>query len=105
MLLASAVAQAHDDTHCLGVPTCLPPAKYASGPFLQPPVIRLVRARDLQSICANGIGAPGDTIVGCSEMTETTCLVRIAREARLGSGSLYQAVLNHELAHCRGWRH
>jgi hypothetical protein len=103
LLATASVAQAHDETACLGLPTCQPPAKYASGPFLQKPIIRIVSARDLQSICQYAIGAQGDTILGCAEMTGTTCLVRIAKEVR--QAGLYETVVNHELAHCRGWRY
>src|SRR6185503_18746319 len=104
-LATASAVQAHDGTACLGLPTCQPPSKYTSGPFLQRPIIRIVSGRALQSICANGVGASGDTIVGCAEMTGTTCVIRIAKEARQAGASLYNAVLNHELAHCRGWRH
>src|SRR5580704_2828044 len=75
-LLAASAVQAHD-ANCRGLPTCQAPAKYMSGRFLQRPIIRIVSGSALQSICLNGIGAQGDTIIGCAEMTGTTCLVRI----------------------------
>lgn len=73
-----------------------------AGELLQRPVIRLERPLPAEHLRKRSRCSrrhhPG-------KMNETTCLVRIAREARQVSASLYQTVLNHELAHCRGWRH
>ncbi len=92
---------------CMVLQPCEPPAKFASGPFLAKPVIREVSLRDIQRICGAGsahAAANGD-IMGCARLEPTECIVHVPKDVKAAVPELYDVVLRHELAHCRGWVH
>jgi hypothetical protein len=123
VLLASA---AHAATFskvqlCQVLQPCEPPAKFASGPFLETPVIRKVSLREVQTACGGryrpflgdrGVatatanadsGFPG--IMGCAQFVGSACVVHVPRDIEAAVPELYALILAHELAHCRGWVH
>ena len=116
------------DTMCAALQPCQPPAKYASGPFLKPPQVVHVTLRKVQRICGRGLiaylgedafaGGPGTiqaitasggnfgpNIMGCAQLTSANCVVHVPSEFKSDVPELYDLVLAHELAHCRGWVH
>ncbi len=108
---------------CQVLQPCLPPAQYASGPFIAKPVVRQVTLRQLQSACGGGYAALlGDKYrpesiqavvssganfgaLGCAQLTSGECVVHVPSDLKAVLPGLYRLVLNHELAHCRGWVH
>ena len=94
---------------CEVLQPCLTPAQYASGPFVEKPVIKLVTFRQVQSICGSG-GQHGDAvgddaILGCAQLTGMGCIVHVPRDIKAKSPQIFDLILAHELAHCRGWVH
>lgn len=111
---------------CAVLQPCQPPARYASGPFLAPPVVREITLRQVQSACGGyraflgdrtfqgadtvqaalaGGGALGPGIMGCAQLTGSSCIVHVPGNLKTELPELFELVLAHELAHCRGWRH
>lgn len=92
-------------TICAVLMPCQPPPRYASGPFLEKPVIELVTLREIQTICGD-YGARGDEgILGCAGLTPTSCIVHVPSDVKAGLPEVFRVILAHELAHCRGWVH
>ena len=109
-------SQSQRNELCQIMEPCLPPAQYASGPFLAKPVIVNVTLRQVQSICGGGARAfLGDrmtrtggndySIFGCAQLQPTTCIVHVPSDVKAISPELYDVILQHELGHCRGWHH
>lgn len=108
-------SQSQRNQLCQIMQPCLPPLLYASGPFLAKPVIIPVTLREVQSICGDGARAfLGDrvntaatpfSIFGCAELGPTACVVHVPKDVKAISADLYDMILQHELGHCRGWRH
>jgi hypothetical protein len=113
-------------TLCQVLEPCQPPARYASGAFLAPPVVREITLRQVQSACSGyraflgdrpyqgaepvqaalaGGGALGFGIMGCAQLTGSSCIVHVPRDLKAELPELFELVLAHELGHCRGWRH
>ena len=89
--------------------TCEAPARYRSGPFLEPPRIVSVSMQRIQAICVGEVSAASGSIfpysvMGCAQLTGSGCMVHVSNSLKEVAG-LYELVLAHELAHCRGWRH
>ena len=114
-------------TLCEILQPCQPPPQYARGAFLAKPVVQHVTLRQLQGICGGGYAAflgdkatqrpvslqaalaSGNTadlgILGCTDLNATSCTVHVPSDVKAALPELYQLVLAHELAHCRGWVH
>lgn len=108
---------------CQLLQPCLPPARYASGPYLAKPVIRRVTLRQVQSICGGAdatrqghqyrsdskqtaVSSGGDLgTLGCALIEGADCIVHVPIDLKSVLPELYRIVLVHELAHCRGWVH
>jgi hypothetical protein len=98
------------DQICKILEPCLPPAKYDSGSFVEPPVIVPVTLTQIQSICSNDIDgiSPGSgfpSIMGCATFEGGKCVVHVPADVSATIPDLYNVVLRHELGHCRGWTH
>lgn len=131
-LMTPATAQAtkvrfSTQTLCEILQPCQPPPPYASGAFLAKPIVRHVTLTQLQGICGGGYAAfLGDKakkrpvslqaamasgqasdfgILGCAALDTTSCVVHLPADVKAAIPDLYQLVLAHELAHCRGWVH
>jgi hypothetical protein len=114
-LLASALpAAAHaaprysEATLCKILVPCEPPAQYAAGPYLAPPIIRQVTLARIQTVCRNaGDASSGDLpgIMGCAAFEAGACVVHVPSDLKSTIPELYSVILRHELAHCRGWVH
>jgi hypothetical protein len=108
-------SQSHRNELCQIMQPCMPPPAYASGPFLAEPVIVNVSMRQIQKICGGGaraflgdhVNAAGSSysIFGCAKLEGTKCIVHVPSDVRAISADLYDVILEHELGHCRGWRH
>lgn len=104
--MSAAPASAGGIDLCQIVDHCRAPARYATGPFRAEPVVRTMDARNLATWCSNGQGLGGqEGPLGCTELGSDRCLVFISDKVRPASRELYDLVLAHELAHCRGWIH
>ena len=91
---------------CQILEPCEPPARYASGPYLAPVIIREVALHEIQAICRGGYGAhAGPGVMGCAEFTGDRCVVRLPSDIKKSVPELYEVVRRHELGHCRGWVH
>jgi hypothetical protein len=114
---------------CQVLQPCQPPAKFASGPFLEPVVIRKVTLRQIQAICggartaalhdhdhdtgaerihaamAAGALGRGVEIMGCAQLQPASCVVHVPAALKAQLPELYALILAHELGHCRGWVH
>lgn len=106
---------------CQIVQPCLPPAQFASGALLAKLVLKKLPLRDVQSICGGpfaflgekarpanihaAIASNGSGALGCAQLTSDACTVHVAADLGAAVPELYQLVLRHELAHCRGWVH
>jgi hypothetical protein len=113
---------------CQILQPCQPPARFASGPFLEPPVIEKVTLRQVQSICGGGysafLGKQRDLgpetvqaalasaassfhseIMGCAQLQTTRCVVHVPADLQAQLPDLYKLIVAHELGHCRGWVH
>ena len=121
------MAQFSIETMCAALQPCQPPAKYASGPLLKPSHIVNVTLGQVQKICGRGwiaflgeeafAGGPGTvqamtagenfgpSVLGCAQLTAANCVVHVPSEFKSELPELYDLVLAHELAHCRGWVH
>jgi hypothetical protein len=99
-------------TLCQVLQPCQPPAQFASGPYLAPPVILEVTLDEIQAACDNGhralIGkgqAAAPAFMGCAAFVGSGCVVHVPADVKLAVPELYDLILAHELAHCRGWVH
>jgi hypothetical protein len=114
---------------CQILQPCQPPARFASGPFVVPPVIEKVTLRQVQSICGGGPSSAsrdkqGDLgpetvqaalasaassfhseIMGCAQLQATRCVVHVPADLQSQLPDLYRLIVAHELGHCRGWVH
>lgn len=104
---------------------CRPPARFATGMFLEPPQIERMQLNRLQYECTQGErivakpGMPGfakiqhalglyggqETIMGCALLTSDSCIVHVPSDIEVRIPMLYRLILDHELGHCRGWVH
>jgi hypothetical protein len=97
---------------CAIMQPCVTPAQYRSGPFLAEPVVREVTLRQVQVACGVGSahafraasGFPF-SVFGCSKLQGSHCIVHVPKDVKPISATLYREILEHELAHCRGWVH
>lgn len=118
----AAKSQFSTATLCQVLMPCQPPAPYATGPYIAPPVLREVTLRQVQSVCGGyraflgaatpsvqaamaGGGAFGFDILGCAQLTASSCVVHVPRDLKVELPELFDLILAHELGHCRGWRH
>ena len=95
---------------CEAAKYCRIPAKFRSGPFLAQPQLREVSLRDIQKRCSKSGHAAGpfgvaSPVVGCAMFQGTNCVVYLPKEVRAISQEMFDMVVEHELAHCRGWTH
>ena len=99
---------------CQVVQPCEAPARYASGPFLATPVVRQVSLPEVQAICGGRALRPffgaraasmGTGIMGCARFDGSACVVHVPKDVKAAIPDLYDVILRHELAHCRGWVH
>jgi hypothetical protein len=106
---------------CVVLQPCEPPAQFASGSFVEKPVIRKITLREIQVVCGAGYrpflgdrgveaavaaadaGAP--SIMGCAQFVGSACVVHVPKDVEAAVPQLYALILAHELAHCRGWVH
>lgn len=111
-------AQFSTATMCEVLRPCMPPPQYAKGPFLERLKVVSVTLRQVQSICGGGgasadrtsavVGSEGTFnfgIMGCAQLTGTTCVVHVPSDVKAKLPELYALILAHELGHCRGWVH
>jgi hypothetical protein len=92
---------------CMILQPCEPPRAFASGPFVAEPVIIEVTLRQIQQRCGSASEniVAADTIMGCALLEPTRCVVHVPKDVKAAIPELYDVVLRHELAHCRGWVH
>lgn len=74
-----------------------PPAHFRSGTYLAPPKIRFLPREKTFEVC---LAATRITTLGCAEIYADACRVTIADDL---PPTFLKAVVEHELAHCRGW--
>lgn len=58
----------------------------------------------VQAVVASG-GSFNFGIMGCAELTGTSCIVHVPSDLQAEIPDLYKIVMAHELGHCRGWVH
>ncbi len=114
LMFAAAPAQSADmpisiseETICAVLQPCTVPASFSSGPFLAPPEVRDVPLARIQRICSGGMhaSAGGNSLLGCAQLAGGRCVVHVPADIKRAVPVLYRMILQHELAHCRGWRH
>jgi hypothetical protein len=96
-----------EETVCAVLQPCAVPASFSSGPFLAPPEVRDVPLARIQRICSGGLhaAAGGNSLLGCAQLAGGKCVVHVPSDIKRAVPTLYRMILQHELAHCRGWRH
>ena len=90
------------------VPFPYPPDRYAGGPFIAQPVIQEVPLRALARYCTDTGTAVNDHVDGplaCAVLGDGLCRIYMPSDIRQVADGLYEFILQHELGHCRGWRH
>jgi hypothetical protein len=93
---------------CAATQYCRIPARYRSGPFLAKPLLREVSLREIQKRCSGHTVVPfgvANPVVGCARLQGEDCVVYLPKEVRAISEEMFAMVVEHELAHCRGWVH
>jgi len=110
----AATSAAHEPQFSVGrlcqiLDHCQSPSRYASRPFLAPPAVYELTLGEVQRVCRAPRrlfgGAPASNIMGCSHFVGTRCVVYVPKDVRAVLPELYDLILAHELAHCRGWTH
>jgi hypothetical protein len=103
-----AYAKLNRQEFCAATRYCRIPARFLSGPFLAKPLLREVPLREIQKRCSDhavipfGVASP---VVGCARFQSENCVVYLPKEVRAISQEMFDMVVEHELAHCRGWVH
>jgi hypothetical protein len=102
---------------CQILQPCEVPQRFASGPFREKPVVRKVSLRDIQTICGGRRPFPGNRdraaaadadvpgLLGCAQFVGGACVVHVPGDLEAAVPELYRLIVDHELAHCRGWVH
>ena len=108
---------------CQILQPCLPPAQYASGPYVAKPTVRQLSLKQIQGVCGGYARFLGKTpqgpetvqaavdaggnfgTLGCAQLNAGGCVVHVPSDLQAVLPELYRLVLAHELAHCRGWVH
>jgi hypothetical protein len=93
---------------CAATQYCRIPAQFQRGPFLAKPLLREVSLREIQKRCSGHSMVPfgvANPVVGCARLQSENCVVYLPKEVRAISEEMFAMVLEHELAHCRGWVH
>jgi hypothetical protein len=106
----SAHAKVTKREFCAVMQYCRIPARYRNGPFLAKPVIREVSLVEVKRGCSAGgdvasKGILSEYILGCARIVGANCVIYVPKEVRTISSEIFDMVLEHELAHCRGWVH
>lgn len=106
----SAYAEVTRREFCSVMQYCRIPLRYRKGPFLAKPVIREVSVSEVRKGCStNAEGASkgilDDYVLGCARIVDEECVIYVPTEARMISDEIFDMVIEHELAHCRGWVH
>lgn len=95
---------------CAVMQYCRIPARFRKGPFLAKPIVHEVSLPEIRENCTTGgeTAKPGilsDYVLACARMLGDNCVVYVPSEVRSISQDIFDMVLEHELAHCRGWQH
>lgn len=90
---------------CMLLQPCKAPARYASGAYIAKPEVREVSMQTVSQYCNDTHVAAGAGALGCATIEGGTCLVLVPKEVRAISPQLFKLIVEHELAHCRGWVH
>jgi hypothetical protein len=100
-------AAASDAELCALLEPCKAPAAFTNKPYLAKPVIKEVSMSEVRLACINPDVAVShaQNPLGCTSFEGNSCVITIPAELKNVSGQLYRLVLEHELAHCRGWVH
>lgn len=104
LLGAAAPANASSDL-CELLQPCRAPAQYASGAFVAKPVVREVGMEVVRSRCNDTHVAAGEGALGCASFESGACVVLVPKDVKAISPELFRLIVEHELAHCRGWVH
>lgn len=84
-------------------PISVPPAAYRSGLPLAKVSVAFLPWRRLQNTCHDGSHSPDYVFDACTYLNSRSCKIYINSDFR---GTRWEKPLyEHELAHCRGWRH
>jgi hypothetical protein len=84
---------------------CRAPAKYASGTFLAKPDVREVGMDVVRARCNDVHVAAGEGALGCASFEGDRRVVIVPAAVKKISPGLFRLLVEHELAHCRGWVH
>jgi hypothetical protein len=95
---------------CAVAEYCRIPVQFRRGPFLAQPLLREMPIREIQKNCSRDGHAAGpfgvnSPVIGCAKFQDTNCVVYLPKEVRDLSKDIFDMVVEHELAHCRGWTH
>jgi len=106
----SAYAKVTKREFCAVMQYCRIPARYRKGGFLAKPVIREVSLSEVREGCSTTTevsrkGILADYILGCARIVGANCFIYVPKDVRTISDEIFEMVLEHELAHCRGWVH
>ena len=83
----------------------MPPARYTSGPYLYPVKIHRLPNGRMLSVCVNVIPTKGGYAapeLGCSKVGPVNCDIYLPQKRTIPK-LLADHIVQHELAHCRGW--
>ena len=99
----TSVASAED--YCDILQPCNIPVKFTQGQYRATPVIKEIPYRALQVRCGTSHYAAGNGALGCTIFNANECHVYLPAEFKKKLPDLFVLIREHELAHCRGWRH
>src|SRR5690349_15851204 len=83
----------------------MPPARYATGPYLYPVKIHRMRNDRMLRVCVNVVPTKGGYAapdLGCTKVGPVSCDVYLPKKRTIPK-LLADHIVLHELAHCRGW--
>lgn len=78
-----------------------PPAKWLTAPDRGPMNVKVVPSKQIAELCYRADGSAEEH--GCAFVRETDCDIYIAEELR-EHDTMFANILEHERAHCRGWK-
>jgi hypothetical protein len=83
----------------------MPPARYASGPYLYPVKLHRMPNDQRLGVCVNVVATRGGLAspdLGCTKVGPVSCDVYLPKKRTIPK-LLADHIVLHELAHCRGW--
>jgi hypothetical protein len=92
---------------CRALHDCYIPEEFAQGSFVASPIFYLVGLDEVQNQCSEIVATLSEDnyVIGCSVIGDGVCKAYVPFEVLDLSEEMFQAILRHELAHCRGWKH